>query len=277
MQKKEENYYLSIKNLLDVFDTFPITKSEEERATLIANVILDSYDKRSLKQVKVISINELFSKALIDFNELGFTDVTHRAVSILSSIKYKYNEKASDYEFTILQDIKEDKNSWIRETKGIIVPNTITVSSIPFLMHEVTHMLKDVNPLECRGYFTDNEVIPMFMELIDGLYNQNNDVFKKREFMLLNASTIFKRINNWGTKENDDVILTQYNLAVSYLNSFYYTLKLLAMYRCNERGTVTLVNEVLSGYISTRELDSLLDSINIPYESGLDIFQRGLI
>lgn len=277
MQKKEENYYLSIKNLLDVFDTFPITKSEEERATLIANVILDSYDKRSLKQVKVISINELFSKALIDFNELGFTDVAHRAVSILSSIKYKYNEKASDYEFTILQDIKEDKNSWIRETKGIIVPNTITVSSIPFLMHEVTHMLKDVNPLECRGYFTDNEVIPMFMELIDGLYNQNNDVFKKREFMLLNASTIFKRINNWGTKENDDVILTQYNLAVSYLNSFYYTLKLLAMYRCNERGTVTLVNEVLSGYISTRELDSLLDSINIPYESGLDIFQRGLI
>jgi hypothetical protein len=139
------------------------------------------------------------------------------------------------------------------------VPRVFNKSSVHFMVHEVAHMLKESNPCECKGVYTDIEVIPILLELISAYKKGDNNTFKKRELIMYDTALMFKELHK-DRKNNSIAQLDMkafnacYRQCILYLNSFYYSLRLFSMYLDAPKYVLGIIDDVLSHRLTTRDV-----------------------
>lgn len=266
----------------NMFQPHPLTEDEVKRSLEIADEVISNYKQRTLSLTKPMSLGDVLrSSATVYFN-LGMHQSAKKAVSILKDLQYMDNMSNKEETLTVQSKIDGTGAQLCKKPIYIEVPRIFTTSSIHFMAHEIAHMLKEGNPYECRGVYTDLEVIPILIEMISAHNSGDNNVFKKRELIMLDIASSFKRlhqdkIDNAITEEDTLAFNTYYRQCILYLNSFYYSLKLFSMYLDDPDFVLSIIDEVFNQRLTTSDVIKYYctgDDNN--YSEGLKEFRNKL-
>lgn len=261
---------------------YPLTDSDLRRCSFIADEITSKYQKRTMVASKDLTFGSVLQNSANIYYNLGMHTSARRAFSILNSIQYQDNKSNQPESLTVQSYLVRTGATVCKKPCYVDVPRVFNTSSIYFMVHEIAHMLKEDNPAECKGIYTDIEVIPMLLELISAKLKGNNDVFKIRESLMVDAAYNFKRLqedfDNGLISSNEMIAFnTLFNHNACYLNSFYYTLRLFSMYLDSPTYVLGIIDDVLNHRLTTRDvINRYLNSDNYSYEAGLREFRSRL-
>ncbi len=263
----------------EYFRPYPLTQDEIDRSTLIADEIISKYEERTIDEYPPMTFGNVLQGAATVYYNLGMHGSAKGAVSILSQIQYQDNEK-NDVESLTVQSMMIRTGAMVSKRPYYLeVPRTFNASSVHFMAHEIAHMLKESNPYECKGIYSDLEVIPILIEMISAHKKGDNNVFKKRELLMLDIAYSFKKLqedldNNRIKKEDMNGFNALYRQNILYLNSFYYALRLFAMYLQIPQYVLGIVEDVLNQRLTTRDvINNYLSNDDYTYETGIDQFR----
>ena len=237
---------------------YPFTLDDMERSELIADEIISKYEKRIITPSKELTLGNVLQNTAMIYYNLGMHTNARKAVSILQQIQYQDNHSNHPEYLTVQSYLVKTGATICKKPCYVDVPSRFNMSSIYFMVHEVAHMLKEENPLECKGIHTDIEVIPMLLEMISAHVRGDNNVFRLRELLMLDIAYNFKRLKedlDNGLISSDEMIafntLLKHNAC--YLNSFYYTLRLFSMYLDAPQYVLGIIDDVLSHRLTTNK------------------------
>lgn len=278
----DKNRYTELGKSFSLFQPYPLDKIQIMHSDIVADEIITNYQIRSMIDDKDITFKDLLTGAIKIFSPkgIGFSYVGNIVESFLPNIKFSKGLSIYDFDFTVLSDIACNGNSYYKIPNTIVLPEYFTLSSISFLAHETCHILKEINPLECRGIYSDEEVIPIALELISAFESRNFDVFKKREYLIKDVADLYIKLS----KDKDHIIkedmigfMTCYRKCIMYLNSFYYSMKLFSRYLEDKMTTIEYIEMVLTGNCTTKRLiDVLFTEDDFSYEIGVNEFRNKL-
>lgn len=276
----DKNIWDSLGNSFDKFHPYALDNEDIRRSTIIADEITTNYVARNLNGNRTIDFKSLLQGTIMRFCDLGLFDVAKTAFSILNNTRYFRNDSFNDFSFTVQSVIVQSGALVSKRCHHIEVPQAMSTLSVHFMLHETSHILKEMNPYECRGVYTDNEVIPILLELISAYEEKDFDVFKKRELLLLDVADLFRKLckDRNSISEKDFVGFNAcYRQCILYLNSFYYSLKLFAMYLDDSDLVIAIINDVLNHTMTTSEVIKLyLNNDSSLYDEGLREFRSKL-
>jgi hypothetical protein len=118
--------------------------------------------------------------------------------------------------------------------------------------------------------------------MISAYKSGDNNVFKKREVLMLDIAYGFKKLNedfeyNRISKDDMNGFMACYRYNILYLNSFYYALRLFAMYLDAPVYILGIIDDVLNQKLTTREvINYYLSNEDYSYETGIDQFRSRL-
>lgn len=261
---------------------YPLTDDDIRRCAIIADEISSRYQRRELLPSKSLTFGNVLQNSANVYYNLGMHTSAKRAFSILNSIQYQDNKSDHPESLTVQSYLVRTGATVCKKPCCVDVPRVFNTSSVYFMVHEIAHMLKEENPAECKGIYTNIEVIPMLLELISAKQKGNNNVFKIRESMMVDIAYNFKRLRedlDNGLISSDDMIAfnTLFNHNACYLNSFYYTLRLYSMYLDSPTYVLGIIDDVLNHRLTTRDvINRYLNGDNYSYEDGLREFRSKL-
>ena len=182
-----------------------LTEDDMERSALIAEEIISKYEDRVITPGREVSLGNVLQGAATIYYNLGMHTNARKAVSILQNIHYQDNLSDRPEALTVQSYLIRTGATVCKKPCYVDVPSRFNTSSVYFMVHEIAHMLKEENPLECKGIYTDLEVIPILLELISAHIKGDNNVFKIRESLMVDAAYNFKRLHqnlNYNTPNN---------------------------------------------------------------------------
>lgn len=280
--KFDKEHWYELGKAFEVFKPYPLTQDEIDRSLLIADEILRNYKERSLVEYPEMTFGNVLQGAATIYYNLGMHRSAKRAVSILAHIQYQNND-SMDIENLTVQSLAIKTGATVcKQPYYVEVPKVFNTSSIHFMAHEIAHMLKEYNYLECKGVLSDAEVIPILVEMISAHKKGDNNVFKKRELLMLDIAYAFKKLhedleNDRISKEDMESFMACYRYNILYLNSFYYALRLFAMYLQIPQYVLGIVDDVLNQRLTTRDVINYhLSNDDYTYETGIDQFRSKL-
>jgi len=266
----------------EMFKPSPLTATEVENSLLIADEIISKYEERTMEPMHELTLGKVLQESAAVYYNLGMHNTAQKAVSILQQVQFEDNQTYRDDKLTVQSMMVRTGAMISKRPYYIEVPRLFTPSSVHFMAHEVAHMLKETNPYECKGIYTDIEVIPILIELISAHKKKDNNVFKKRELIMYDTALSFKklhqdRITNSIAKEDMRAFNACYRQTILYLNSFYYSLKLFAMYLSSPDYVLGIIDDVLSHRITSSEvIRHYLDDSDRDLDLGLTEFRSRL-
>lgn len=266
----------------NMFRPHPLTEDEVKRSLLIADEVIDNYEKRIFSTSREMSLGDVLRGAATIYFDLGMHNSARKAVSILKDMQFMDNMSYKEESLTVQSMIDDTGARLCKKPVYIEVPRRFTSSSIHFMTHEIAHILKESNPNECMGIHTDLEVIPILLEMISAHNKGDDNVFKKRELIMLNIASDFKKlhqdkVNNAISLEEQLAFDTCYRQNILYLNSFYYSLRLFSMYLEDPEFILSLIDDVLSQRLTTSEVIShYCKDFDSSYQDGLCEFRNKL-
>lgn len=278
----DKKRYDELGRSFSLFTPYSLDKKQLEHSDIVADEILTHYDKRTITDDNDISYKKLLmdTKKLFMPEGIGFTYVGGAVNSILASVKFSKHMSIYDFDFTVISNIAYNGSSYYKIPNVVILPEYFTLSSVHFLVHETTHILKELNPMECMGIYSDEEVIPIAIELISAFENKNFDVFKKREYLMKDMADLYiKLTRDKGHIAKEDMVgfTSCYRKCIMYLNSFYYAMKLFSRYLEDKESTLEYIEMVLVGETTTKKLlDVLFTEDDISYDIGISEFRSTL-
>lgn len=276
----DKNKYNELAVCFEYFNPRPLDKIQIEHSDMVASDILSNYAKREFVDDEDISYSRLISGTNRLFDEVGLCRVSGAAKSVLSSSKYGKGISIYDFDFTVISDIAFNGGSYFKIPNTIILPEYYTLSSIHFLAHEICHVLKEFNPLECMNVYTLEEVIPITIELITAYEKRRFDVFRKRELLIKDTADLYLKLSNDRKYiSNEDMLgfMACYRKSMMYLNSFYYAMKLFSKYLEEKEETLEFIEMVLTGECTTERLmDILFCESDSSYDIGISEFKNKL-
>lgn len=286
----KEFYYRSTQfdELLDAAD---LTKAEVARTTKISFDVLKMLRTRDLIDETRINFETMCEKGIEFFEMFGNSD-------LMSEI-YKYGDvpvyvkrDAKYYEFYTKAKVAFSKEGSYKATESILVPSDMRKTSAYYLSHELCHILKERNSIECQSRNAYEEVVPILMEFIFSYVTDYNAFLSvvanrcryikicAREFIEL-----YKAYISTAVMDEKVTYLSALNEKGRYLHSFYYAISLFEIYmngknnfdnidKDNKEYILSRIANVLLGNESTKEmLNDMMDHIrNIDslYEDGID-------
>lgn len=264
-----------------LFDPYPLDEWDVKRSELIAREVINNYSTRLLEVKDTVKFDDLLHRTSMRYYNLGFQRTARDVVSILSKTQFFSNQSINDHDFTVQSMLVQTGAMISKECYYLEVPKIFSESSVHFMAHELAHILKEKNPLECKGIYSDNEVIPILLELISAHQARDNNVFKKREYLMLDTATLFLNLKEDMAKigEQDFVGFNAcYRQCVLYLNSFYYSLKLFGLYLRDDDFVLGIISDVLNHILTTRDVIELyLKGNDGLYNEGLIEFRSKLV
>lgn len=277
-----KNKWRELSESFDLFKPSPLTATEIRNSLLIADELIDNYQERVLEQVQELSFGKVLQEAAAVYYNLGMHVNAQNAVSLLQRVQYEDN-KSYEFDKITYQSMAVRTGTMVAKHPYYLeVPRVFNKSSVHFMVHEVAHMLKESNPYECKGVYTDIEVIPILLELISAYKKRDNNTFKKRELIMYDTALMFKELHK-DRKNNsiDQVDMKAFNACyrqcILYLNSFYYSLKLFAMYLESPDYVLGIVDDVLSHRItSANVIGHYIKDDTYSLDVGLEEFRSRL-
>lgn len=266
----------------ELFGPYPLTDKDVERSIIIADELIGKYEQRRLDKTQDMTFGNVLQGAATVYYNLGMHSTAKKAVSILQQIQYQDNKSYDEENLTVQSMMVRTGAMVCKKPYYVDVPRVFTSSSVHFMAHEIAHMLKESNPFECKGVHTDLEVIPILIEMISAHRAKDNNVFKKRELLMLDTARVFKGLHEdkLGNRISKDDVLafdTCYRQNILYLNSFYYSLRLFSMYLDAPQYVLGIIDDVLSHRLTTRDvINSYLSTDEYSYDSGIDQFRSKL-
>lgn len=261
---------------------YPLTQDDLDRCSIIADEIISKYEKRIMYPSKELTLGNVLQGAATVYYNLGMHNNAKRAVSILQQIQYQDNRSERPESLTVQSYLIRTGATVCKKPYYLDVPRKFNVSSIYFMVHEIAHMLKEDNYLECKGIYTDIEVIPILLELISAHVRGDNNVFRLRELLMLDVAYNYKKLqedldNNLISKDDMLAFNTFFGHNASYLNSFYYALRLFGMYLEAPKYVLGIIDDVLNHRLTTRDvIHNYLSNDDYTYETGIDQFRSKL-
>ena len=274
--------YEELGNTFSLFNPYPLDSIQLEHSDIVADEIITNYKKRNISDDNDISFEEMITrtKKVFGTDGIGFAYVGGAASSILSSSRYSKRLSIYDFDFEVLSNPAFNVFSYYKVPNVVIIPEYFTLASVHFLVHETCHILKELNFAECRGIYSDEDVIPIAMELISAFESRNFDVFKKREYLMQDIADLYMKLSNdkaYIAKEDMVAFNSCYRKCIMYLNSFYYAMKLFSRYLEDKKSTLEYIEMVLVGECTTKRLvDVLFTEDDIAYDIGLSEFRNKL-
>lgn len=284
----DQEYYETFRENAKVLSPDKISKSELMRANLVANDIIKNYSGTETNTTDLISYGELLSYSVNSLYEMGLCSVADKSISLLQKVDAYSLDGAGFGELGVHSSINSTGGVVAKECKYLLVPDKLFIESIPFMAHEITHIFKEMNPIECRSIYTNLEVIPITVEMISAYLSLEPDkrknVFLEREkglyYQAIQFRKIIKELNMEHSSLEKSNLHTALGLVVVYLNSFYYSSILFRLYFINSKLIVDLIDKVLNGEMSTNDVVEILEdyvpSIESEYQEGLDNFRKFL-
>ena len=280
--KFDKEHWYELSKAFEAFKPYPLTQDDIDRSLLIADEILNKFEERTLVEYPPMTFGNVLQGAATVYYNLGMHSSAKRAVSILSHIQYQNND-SMDIENLTVQSLAIKTGATVcKQPYYVEVPKVFNASSIHFMAHEIAHMLKESNYLECKGVLSDAEVIPILVEMISAHKKGDNNVFKKRELLMLDIAYAFKKLhedleNDRISKEDMESFIACYRYNILYLNSFYYALRLFAVYLQIPQYVLGIVEDVLNQRLTTRDvINYYLSNDDYTYETGIDQFRSKL-
>ncbi len=284
----DQEYYKTFRENAETLNPDWISKSELARANLVANDIINAHSKSKSNTTDLISYGELLSYSVNSLYEMGLCDIATNSISLLQKVDAYSLDGAGFGEFGVHSSIYSTGGDVAKECQYLLVPDKLFLESIPFMVHEITHMYKEKNPDECKGIYTNLEVIPITVEMISAYLsldtNKRKNVFLEREnglfYQAIQFRRIIKELNIEHSNLEKENLKTALGLTVVYLNSFYYSTILFKLYFMDKNLVISLINKVLTGEMCTCDVVEILEnhvpSIESKYQDGLDNFRSFL-
>lgn len=278
----DKEYWNELGLSFSYFKPYPLTECDIERSLLISDEIISKYAARTIGSSTEITLGNVLQSAASVYYNLGMHNTAKKAVSILKQVQFQDNHSYKIENLTV-QSMMIRTGAYVSKKPYYVeVPRVFNSSSVHFMAHEIAHMLKESNPRECHGVYTDLEVIPILMELISAHTKNDNDVFKMRELIMYDMATTFKGL--YEDRQNDRILKkdmlafdTCFRQNIVYLNSFYYSLRLFSMYLDAPQYVLGIIDDVLSHRLTTSDvIDFYLSNDDYTYETGMDQFRRRL-
>ena len=266
----------------EMFKPYPLSQSDIERSIIIADEFISKYTERNLDSSQSVAFGSVLQGAATVFYNLGMHTTAKKAVSILQQVQYQDNKSYDEENLTVQSMMVRTGALVSKKPYYVEVPRVFNSSSVHFMAHEIVHMLKESNPNECKGIYTDLEVIPILLELISAHKMRDNNVFKKRELLMLDIAKTFNKLHEDRTNNRisqDDMIAFNacYRQNILYLNSFYYSLRLFSMYLDAPQYVLGIIDDVLNHRLTTRDvINYYLSNDDYNYESGIEQFRSRL-
>ena len=278
----DKSHWNELSSSFELFKPYPLTRDEVDRSLLIADEIITKYEKRTVEEYPQMPFGSVLQGAATVYYNLGMHSNAKKAVSILSQIQYQDNESMDIENLTVQSMMVRTGAMVCKRPYYVEVPRRFNATSIHFMVHEIAHMLKESNYLECRGVYSDIEVIPILLEMISAHKKGDNNVFKKRESMMFEIAYMFKKLNddlsnNRISKEDMNGFMACYRYNILYLNSFYYALRLFSMYLDAPQYILGVIDDVFNQRLTTRDvINNYLSNDDYTYESGMNQFRSRL-
>ena len=283
MEKKDLNSWevCDINEQINYFSPNQFAAQEIRQSEIVLN------DFSSL-QKSHYGINEVYSckkymtpirvQSIENFAIFGNKDLLENACQLSNEITYIDGNHLNDALFTTYSAIARTTAGYAKKAMCIEVPSTLNATSSYFLTHELTHALKERNPLECTNLFTTAEVIPILIELITA-YESNNkkiieNVFSKRKDLIISTIDFYK---NHHLKNP-----APYTISGCYINSFYYALSLFSLYLKYPDTILLTLQNVLNCQLTTDALLKILlessekENFDEEYQTGKEVFMLQL-
>ncbi len=275
------DFYLNYDKVNQSFSPTACTEDDLKRAQQVGlDVFL--YEKKYEAVREKTNLNVLLSKALYQMDCIGCIANMNETISLLNSLEYYYDDGDPSL-FSTISEIEKTKTGSIKKAKYIVVPMVFNSSSCFFMSHEISHILKERNPKECKNVYTLQEVIPMLIELILSFLSNERYTFQslvndRMKILSLEAKRYFEIRNEMDyTIEKDKKNALRIGMLLSsvYLNSFYYSLVLFQMYLCHPSFIKELIASVLNLEITTDEMIEIVLQEKRP-ESVQESYQKGM-
>lgn len=266
----------------EMFRPYPLTDGDVERSKLIADELISKYEQRRLDITQRVAFGNVLQSAATLYYNLGMHSTAKNAVSILQQVQYQDNNSYEEENLTVQSMMVRTGALVSKRPYYVEVPRVFTSSSVHFMAHEIAHMLKESNPNECMGVHTDLEVIPILIEMISAHRANDNNVFKKRELLMLDIAKTFRGLHEDKLSDcisDEDMLAfnTCYRQNILYLNSFYYSLRLFSMYLDTPQYVLGIIDDVLSHRLTTSDvINNYLSNDDYLYEDGAEHFRSRL-
>lgn len=180
------------------------------------------------------------------------------------------------YSCTILFDV-DDETLEVNPDSGMVkeykIPQQPDYMSSLHLAHEHIHFLKDTNYSEYVDSQIFGDVLTIFFEFLmaEKYPNMKNNIYRYRLYSLKEDLKYYDNAVRQMRKSKEDKDLYKVTITRSgqYLNSFYYAVILINMYKVNPSFILQKVNSVLNHEMTTREL---LEELNILHLDSKSIY-----
>lgn len=280
----DRNYYSALANIYGIVGAINLTGAQLSKISRISDDMISVLGSTTMSDERYSGFNDVRKDALAYFYMFNDANIINDAIDMLNRVEY-YSDDTYDYSmFTVLSNAIKTNTGAYKVPARVIVPNDLKKTSSVFLAHDIAHMLKERNVRECQEINNFGEVIPMLLELIIAYsyeYENTESILGKRSKMIKTSSKCFKELYD-EYKSNaslcdDKVVLAALNESGNYVNSFYYTLALFAVYLREPDYMKVLIANVLNGKMTTRDLITYTvhDSYNL-YLDGLKEFNSSL-
>ena len=281
----DKAYYNALADNFDTLGAHSMTGSKLASVDKVSQSMVSALVSSNVRDECNADFNDVRRHALEYYYMFDNPQLIVDAANFLNNIE-NVNYKGIDYyEFLVFAGGFMSKTGVCKEPKKFVFPVSLKHTSSIFAAHEVAHMLKERNPRECKEIIYFGEVIPMLMELIIAYsyeYGSKESVFAQRSKMIKHScksfNELYRTYKELSIAEDKKVYETALSEAGTYVNSFYYTLALFALYIANKDFVLRLVSNVLNCRCTTSDILRYISTMDIErlYETGLEEFNYSI-
>ena len=280
----DRTYYSALAGLYNTVGAKELTGAQLAKVSRISDDVIQVLGSSSLKDERTSDFGTTRREAISYFYMFEDKKILNDAIDFLNKVEY-FSDESYDYSmFNVLSRAVKARTGAYKVPAKVIVPENFKKTSSVFLAHELVHMLKERNELECKDMVDFGEVLPMLIELIIAYsheYENTENILGKRSELIKTSARCFKDLYNEykanASLVNDVPTKAALSEAGSYINSFYYTLGLFSLYLRDSRYMLNMIADVLNCRMTTRDLITYTvhNSYDM-YQDGLDSFNNSL-
>lgn len=273
----DRTYYSALHDVHSTVGAHSLTGAQLTKVSRISNDLINILSSSAEVDERGSDFSTVRREALTYLYMFNDSGLINDAVELLNKVEY-YSDESYDYAmFTVLSHAMKASTGAYKVPAKLIVPTKFRKTSSVFMAHELIHMLKERNELECRDMINYGEVLPMLIELIIAFSyeyeNTENILGKRSESIKISArcfKELFEEYKSNAMLGTDKATLAALDESGSYVNSFYYTLALFSLYLRDRDYMLNMISNVLNCRMTTRDL------ITYTVHNSYDLYQDGL-
>ena len=273
----DRTYYSALHDVHSTVGAHSLTGAQLTKVSRISNDLINILSSSAEVDEHGSDFSTVRREALTYLYMFNDPGLINDAVELLNKVEY-YSDESYDYAmFTVLSHAMKASTGAYKVPAKLIVPTKFRKTSSVFMAHELIHMLKERNELECRDMINYGEVLPMLIELIIAFSyeyeNTENILGKRSESIKISArcfKELFEEYKSNAMLGTDKATLAALDESGSYVNSFYYTLALFSLYLRDSNYMLNMIANVLNCRMTTRDL------ITYTVHNSYDLYQDGL-